>query len=300
MALSLFLAAGNPVEHIVDQPLPFGLTMNVVTMAIVAFLLFVTLKLAANAIATGPESEGNERYITKGVFSQMIEVLVLALRDKVIKPQLGSDTNKFLPYLLTLFFFILYNNVVGLLPLVDLWHVFGFHTTWVGGTATGNIAVTGALAIIAFFVIHVSAIRKIGVVAWAKHFTAGAPVYIWPLMILVEILGSIIKPAALAIRLFANMTAGHTLLATLLMFTGMSFEALKWAGGAPISLVSIAASVPIMFLELFVAFLQAFIFMFLTVVFIAQFMHHEHDDHATAERYNGHSAEDDRAAVVAA
>ena len=307
MDLSFILAAGNPIEHIVDRPIAYGITMNVVTMVVVAVLLILTMKKAADAIATGPASEGNERYITKGRFSQMIEVLVLALRDKVIAPQLGSDTNKFLPYLLTLFFFILYNNLVGLVPLVDMqelgYTLAGVHMPlWVGGTATGNLAVTGALALIAAAVIHVSAIRKIGIGGWLKHLTAGAPWYIWPIMIPVELLGILIKPGALAIRLFANMTAGHTLLATLLMFTGMGIAGIGWAGGTPITLVSILAAIPIMFLELFVAFLQAFIFMFLTVVFIAQFMHHEHDDHAMAEAYDGpgRSAEEDRAAPVTA
>ena len=302
MDLPLLLAASNPVEHIIDRPLPGGLTMNIVTMVVVAALLVITMWKAADAIETGPESAGNERYITKGIFSQMVEVMVLALRDHVVRPQLGHDTSRFLPYVLTLFFFILYNNLFGLVPLLDIQHLFGIHTTWVGGTATGNIAVTAALAVIAFFVIHVNAIAKVGLGGWAKHFTAGAPWYIWFIMIPVEIMGMFIKPAALAIRLFANMTAGHTLLATMMMFTGMSFAALKYLGGIPITLVAIAASVPIMFLELFVAFLQAFIFMFLTVVFIAQFLHHEHEEHAMAESYDDpdRSAEEDRAAPVMA
>lgn len=308
--MHLFLAASNPIEHVVDKPLVGILSMNIVTMAVVAALLVWTMKVAADAIATGPESQGNERYITKGVFSQMIEVVVLALRDFVIRPQLGADTNRFLPYLLTLFFFILYNNLVGLMPLLDLWEllysILGIHHSplakpWVGGTATANIAVTGALAFIAFLVIHISAVRKIGVGAWLKHLTADAPWYIWPIMIPVEIMGTFIKPFALAVRLFANMTAGHTLLATLLMFTGMSFAALGVLGGTTISVVSVIASVPLMFLELLVAFIQAFIFMFLTVVFIAQFLHHEHDDHAMAEAYEPpDSAETDRAAPVSA
>lgn len=301
MALSFLLAVGNPVEHIVDKPLPGGLWMSVVTMAVVALLLFWTMNVAASAIATGPESEGNERYITKGVFSQIIEVIVLALRDQVIRPQLGPDTNKFLPYLLTLFFFILYCNLIGLVPLIDIQHWAGLHTTWIGGTPTGAIAVTGGLATISFVVIHVSAIRKVGVGPWLKHLTAETPAYIWPIMIPVEIMGTFIKPFALCVRLFANMTAGHTLLATLLMFTGMSFAALHLLGGVPITFVSIVASVALTFLELLVAFIQAFIFMFLTAVFIAEFIHHEHKEDAMAEAYDSpHSAEDDLAAPVAA
>jgi F-type H+-transporting ATPase subunit a len=300
--VALILAAANPIDHVVDyQGLPGFLSMHIVQMFAVAVLLIVTMMAAARAIETGPESEGNDRYLTRGRFSQVIEFMVLALRDAVIKPQLGSDTNKFLPYLLTLFFFILYINVIGLVPLLDLQHLFGLKSTWLGGTPTGNIGVTAGLATIAFFVIHIAALRKIGFGEWCRHFTGGAPWYIWPIMIPVEILGMFIKPGALAIRLFANMTAGHTLLATILMFTGLGLTGLGLAGGLPVTIVSILAAVPLMFLELFVAFLQAFIFMFLTVVFLAQFLHHEHDDHAMAEAYHdGYSAETDPAAPVTA
>ncbi|MCA9292676.1 MAG: F0F1 ATP synthase subunit A [Phycisphaerales bacterium] len=303
----VLLASSNPLDHVVDKPLPGGLSMNAVTMVIVAGLLVLTLKLAADAIATGPESQGNERYMTKGKFGQMVEVIVLYMRDNIIKPQLGDDTNKFLPYLLTLFFFILYNNLLGLVPLTDIQHLagslLGLHfSTWIGGTATANIAITAALAIIAFIVIQVSGLRSNGLGGWAKHFLGGAPVYLAPIMVPVEIMGMFIKPFALAIRLFANMTAGHTLLATLLMFTLLAFQGLGPAGGIPVTIGAALAMVPLMFLELFVAFLQAFIFMFLTTVFIAQLRHHEHHDHEPAEAYTGgeHSAVEDLAVPVTA
>lgn len=298
----VLLASSNPLEHVVDKQLPGGLSMNVITMVIVAVLLVVTLKLAADAIATGPESQGNERYLTKGKFAQMVEVIVLYMRDNIIKPQLGDATNKFLPYLLTLFFFILYNNLLGLVPLMDVQHLFGMHDTWIGGTATANIAITAALAIIAFVVIQVSGLRSNGLDGWAKHFLGGAPVYLAPIMVPVEIMGMFIKPFALAIRLFANMTAGHTLLATLLMFTVLAFQGLGAVGGTGITLVAFLASVPLMFLELFVAFLQAFIFMFLTTVFIAQLRHHEHHEDEHAEAYSGgeHSHVEDHAVPVTA
>ncbi len=311
MILSTFLAAGsNPMDHVVDKALlttesgAHLLSMNMVTMVVVLVLLIVTLGSAAKAIGTGAESEGNERFVTKGRFAQMIEVVVLYLRDNIVRPQLGSHSDRFLPFLLTLFFFILYNNVLGLVPLVDLQYLIKTatglkFTPFIGGTATANIAVTAALAIIAFIVIQINGLRSSGLKGWAAHFLGGAPLYLAPIMIPVEIMGTFIKPFALAVRLFANMTAGHTLLATLLMFTGMGINALGFPLGSPITLVSILAAVPLMFLELFVAFLQAFIFMFLTTVFIAQLMHHHHDDHAHAEHYDeGHSAETDPAVPV--
>jgi len=114
-------------------------------------------------------------------------------------------------------------------------------------------------------------------------------------------MGLIVKPAALTIRLFANMTAGHILLAVLIGFVAAAPQAIGLLGGAPVSLVAFLGAVAIMFLELFVAFLQAFIFMFLTTLFIAQMSHHHHDEHHGAEAYDEHHpAEKDLAAPVTA
>ena len=296
MRTMTMLAASNPVGHVLDVPLIGGwLSMHMVTLVVAALLLIWVMNIAAKAIATGPDSLGHDRYVTKGAFSHMIEVVVLYLRNTVIRPQLGPDTDKFLPYLLTVFFFILINNLLGLVPLLDLQHLFGLHTTWIGGTATGNFAVTTGLATIAFLVININGIRRLGFKDYVKHFTGGVPFSLGMLpviliMIPVEIMGLIIKPAALAIRLFANMTAGHVLLAVLIGFTLQSLEALGPAGGGVISVISIVAAVAIMFLEIFVALLQAFIFMFLTCLFIAQLNHHHHDDHAE-ERVGVHGGE---------
>ncbi len=285
----LFFAAGNPIEHVVDKPVFGGpITMHVVNMVVVAVLLIVTMLAAASAIGTGPASQGNERFITKGRFAQLIEVVVLYLMDNVIRPQLGEKSNAFAPYLLTAFFFILFNNLLGLVPLQDIQHLFGIHHPVIGGTATGNIAVTAALAIVTFVIVQVNGVRSLGVGEYLKHYLGGAPTFLAPIMIPVEILGTFIKPFALAIRLFANMTAGHVLLATLLMFCALGFSKLGAVGGVPITLVSIVASVAIMFLELFVAFLQAFIFMFLSTLFIAALSHHHHDDHAHGHDEHAH------------
>lgn len=296
--LSVFtLAADNPLGHVVDKPLigggdtPALLTMHMVTLFAATLLAVWALGRAARAIMTGPESEGPSRYITKGAFPQIVEVICLYLRDKVVRPQLGDATDKYIPYLWTVFFFILFNNLFGLVPLLDLQHLVGLmfwgdsHFAVIGGTATGNLAVTAGLALIAFVIIQLHGLRQNGVAGYLKHYTGGAPKALWPIMIPVEILGTFIKPFALAIRLFANMVAGHTLLATLLMFTKMAFEGVGVFGGTAISLAALIASIAIVFLELFVAFLQAFVFMFLVAVFIAQLSHHHHEEHA----HDGHA-----------
>ena len=212
------------------------------------------------------------------------------MRDSVIKPVLGKDTARFLPYLLSVFYFILTCNLLGMIPFADIQVVFGKlamqrETDWIvfGGTATSNINVTIGLAIVSFFVIQVHAFKSLGLGGWAHHLTGGAPLYLLPIMLPIEFMGMFIKPAALAIRLFANMVGGHTMLAVLTMFGMMAFEATSsWLLTGSIGVVSTIAAVIISFLELFVAFLQAFIFMFLTTVFIGQMSHHgeEHEDHA--------------------
>ncbi len=286
-----FLAADDPTDHVKDVILwttdggtPI-LTMHMVTIVVVTIVFVLVMMKVAKSIATGPESDGNERYITKGRLAQMIEAMVIYLRNEMLEPVLGkTHTKRYLPYLMTVFFFVLFNNLFGLIPVLDIIHLLGGHTTWIGGTATANIMVTGALAFLSFILIQIHSFRELGVVGWIKHQTGGLHEeawYIWPVMIIVipvELVGHVIKPIALAIRLFANMVAGHTLMAVLL-----SFGAAAAKGGSgllgigAITLVSGVAAVLVMFLEVFVAFLQAFIFMFLTAVFVSLMSHHEED-----------------------
>jgi len=305
------LAAGSPLDHTLDKILlgseTFGLTMNTVTLFLAFFIYLWLMNAAAKAIAVGPESEGNDRYLTRSRFGQVIEVLVLLLRDNFIRPQLGEQTNKFLPFLLTLFFFILVNNLLGLVPLLDIQHLIG--SLWgdagfalIGGTPTGRLATNAALALIAFVIWNSSGIRENGIGGWLKHFLGGAPWYLAPLMIPVEIIGTIVKPTALTIRLFANMTAGHVLLSAIIGFVGMSVVGVGFLFASPIVLVSLVGGVLIFFLEVFVAFLQAFVFMFLTTVFIAQMSHHDHgvDDHAEDHDHDLGTAIPEDAALGAA
>lgn len=278
--------AASPLEHTLDKLIvgdnpAFALTMNTITMFIAFGLYLWLMSVAAKAIAVGPESEGNDRYMTKGRFAQVVEVVVLGLRDQFIKPQLGDQTNRFLPFLLTLFFFIWVNNLLGLVPLLDLQHLIG--SLWgdagfakIGGTPTGRLATNAALALIAFLIWNGAGIKANGLGGWLHHFMGGAPWYMAPIMIPVEIIGAIVKPAALTIRLFANMTAGHVLLAAIIGFVGMSIGGLGFFLASPIVLVSFVGAILVFFLEVFVATLQAFVFMFLTTVFIAQMIHHDH------------------------
>jgi F-type H+-transporting ATPase subunit a len=299
-------AAGDPLGHVLDKDGVLGpFSMNTLSMFLVGVILIVALTAAAKRIAIGPESEGTKRYITRNPLCHMLEVIIEYLRANVIKPQLGGQADRHTPFLLTLFFFILFNNLFGLIPLLDIQHLIGMiafdDSGWavIGGTPTGRLAVNGALALTAFLLWQVNGLISSGFGGWAKHFLGGAPWYLAPIMLPVELMGTIVKPAALTVRLFANMTAGHTLLAMLTIFTSASLAGLGVVMGAPVAIVAFLGALAIFFLEIFVAFLQAFIFMFLTTLFIAQMAHHHHDDHAGATHYDeDHPAIDDAAAPV--
>jgi F-type H+-transporting ATPase subunit a len=277
MLTNLFvLAQTNPLEHVLDKPLlrPGGywlLTNNIIGLLVSAIAMLIIFPIITRAYRRGEHVPTGTR--------NFFEAMLLYVREEIARPVLGKETDRFLPFLWTLFFFILFNNLLGLLPLDVL-------TGWlprisrgtlhpIGGTATANIWVTGALAVISFVVMQISGIRANGLINYLKHFTGGAPIYMAPLMVPLEIMGMFVKPFALAIRLFANMIAGHTVLAVLLMFTTMAF-----AGGAAIgwgiSIVVVIGSVLMMCLELFVALLQTYIFVFLTAMFIGQLVVHEH------------------------
>lgn len=288
------LASDNPIHHITDKPVVGSLTMHMATLVVAALIGLAVLLRAASAINTGHEDLGSHRYLTKGRLSQLIEVISMYLIENAIRPTLGADTRKFVPFLLSLFFFILTCNLLGLIPTLDIQHtVTGLDVPdnrWAlfGGTATANLAVTLGLAVLSFGAIQYQGFRSLGIKGWAQHLTGGAPLYLLPIMLPIEVLGLFIKPVALAIRLFANMVAGHTLMAVLASFGTMALHGTQsWLAGGSISAISIIAAIPISFLELFVAFLQAFIFMFLTTVFIGQMTHH-HDEHHEAEEDHGH------------
>lgn len=309
---SLFtLAASNPVDHVVNQPYwtvhMFGMDIwvwsaHVGNLVLSGILTIGVLWYAASRIATGPQSHGTSRYVTKGAMAHMIEVMCTYLQKSAIQPLLGDRTARFMPFLMSVFFFILFNNLLGMVPITDMTHLIdkliGEHkfTGLLGATATQNIFVTGALALIAALVINVAGIMNLGLGEYLKHLTAGTKFPISVLLVPIEIVGTMIKPVALAIRLFANMTAGHILLAVLFMFAVMGLGMVQKATvggvvmGGSISLISAVAAVAIYFLELFVAFLQAFVFMFLTTVFISMLSHHDHHE-GEHEHAHGHGHE---------
>lgn len=314
------LASANPVGHVTDKPLYGQWYVSNVTVMLFASMIVTMLVVipAARKIASGP-GKTTEDVRAKGAWANFVEAVCLYLRDQIFRPLLGEQTDRFMPMLWTFFWFILICNLMGLLPLLDLTAMFGLNPApdssyeacrlaleldpenaellndlkdleaertiyGIGGTATQSIWVTGALATVAFLYWNINGLIK-DPIGFFRHFTQGAPFYIWPIIIVVEILGLFIKPFALALRLFANMTGGHVLLAALFGFVYsliLSFGTI----GLGIGLIPLLGAVAIFMLEILVAFLQAFIFTFLTGLFLSQLVVHHggeqtHDEHAT-------------------
>ncbi|MGH7672856.1 MAG: F0F1 ATP synthase subunit A [Gemmatimonadales bacterium] len=261
-----FLGLGKLEIHLPTGWHLFGVdvspTKHVVFMVLAALLVFVTMWWAGRRI----ERRHREGRGPTG-FGAAIEALVLFVRNDVAIANIGHGGERFAPYILTLFFFILYCNLLGLLP-------------W-GSAATGNLAVTAALALTAFLTIEIAGMKALGPKGYLKTIVMVPPgmtgigaVLMAVIMTPVELIGKVVKPFALTLRLFANMTAGHFVILALL---GLIFV---FATAPPlirygVAAGSVAFTLFMMTLELLVAFLQAYIFALLTSVFIG-LMQHEH------------------------
>lgn len=224
-----------------------SITRHVVFMIFAAIALVIILKKVAHSYKNNK--------VPRGV-SNLMETLIVFVRDDVVKPAIGKGYEKFLPFLLTMFFFILVCNFLGLLPY--------------GSTATSNISVTAALAILSFIVIQIGGIQKNGFIGYVKGLIpGGVPFWLLPLMFVVEIMGLFTKPFALAVRLFANMTAGHVVILSLI---GLIFI----LNTIYVSPVSVAFALFIYLLEILVALIQAYIFTMLSSLFIGMAVHQDH------------------------
>jgi len=228
-------------------------TRHAIFMLIAAFICIgIFVPMARAAVKRGPAKAPSG-------FANGMEALILYFRDNVVRANIGKGADGYTPFILTLFFFILFMNLLGLTPF--------------GITATANLSVTAVLAIIAFLATEIAGFRALGPAGYARtvfFIPPGLPGYMKPVMLVllapVEFLGKLTKPFALAIRLFANMMAGHTLV---LAIMGLIFV----YQNAAVAGTSVVIASTIMILEVFVAFLQAFIFAMLTSVFIGLIRH---------------------------
>lgn len=238
----------------------FSITKNVLSMIIsVVLLLWIMLSVAK-------KYKKNGTMVAPTGFQNALEPVVTFIRDEVGKSNLGNKYMRFMPLLLTVFFFIWINNLLGLLPG--------------GANFTGNIAVTACLAVVSFIVMIFSANKHF----WGHLFNPpGVPLGIKFLLVPIEVISLFIKPIALMIRLFANILAGHIVILSVISMIFI-FGALSKVAGWGFVPVSLAFSIFMFFLELLVAAIQAFIFTNLTAVFLGQAIEEaHHDDHAHAE-----------------
>ncbi len=240
-----------------EKPLDFSITKNVVTMLIASVLLLVFFIGLAKSYKKGPIPTG---------LGRVLEPLVIFIRDEVAIPNIGEKKyRKFMGYLLTVFFFILVLNLLGLTPL--------------GVNVTGNIAITACLALFTYLVTQFSANKD-----YWKHifWMPDVPVLMKIALIPIEILGTLTKPFALMIRLYANISAGHIVVMSLI---GLIFVFKNWVAGPAFFGLTLFISV----IEVLVAFLQAFVFTMLSSLFIGMAVQdHHHDEHHSEDMLGDH------------
>ncbi len=286
MMTSLLLASAeaepDAMSHVLPHPL-FGLEWftNHHFMALVVLVGggLLLMMVAARMPIKAANAEG---YVTKGRITQLFETLCVFLRDEMTRPLLGDMTDRYIKYIWSVFFFVLFGNLLGMLPIGALFQLVGLSgLSHLGGTLTGNINFTAGLAIISLVMIVFVGLKENGF-GFIKHMwpVPFEPLPLLPIMLpvglivfILEVVGLGIKSFALCVRLFANMVAGHLVLGSLII---MAISAPLIGKGA-----SLFGATAFSFLELFVAFLQAYIFTFLTVIFISlgAVSHDEHDEH---------------------
>jgi F-type H+-transporting ATPase subunit a len=269
----------NPILHVVDSDeidlffgwkihLPAPITKFEILILLSAVIVYVAFIWLAKRIATGEPPRGR--------LWNFLEMILLFIRDQVVRPSIGEhDYKRFLPFIWTLFLFILVMNLLGMIPFF--------------GSATASLGVTIALAGMSFIIIHYNGIvANHGFMNYMRTFVPKIDSKSIPMQLmkgclfLLELMGAGIRGVVLAVRLFANMLAGHTALVVVLSFITIAAQAADSGSSqaawfyAPITLSSVVMVVMLNLLELFVACLQAFIFTFLTAIFIGLAMHPQH------------------------
>ena len=256
---------------------PTGDAEVVIDLSMTRHLVFVFLAIGLLSLLLLPLGARYKRGVgrtsaPRGLLQNTVETVVIYIRDEIARPNLGAKTDRFLPYLLTVFFFILTCNLLGLLPF--------------GATATANLTTTAVLALFTFVITQIAGTKDYWMhILWPP----GIPWFVKPILVPIEILGLFTKPFALAVRLFANMTAGHLVLLNLVglifIVAGMS-ETAGWATSVP----ALGLTLFVYGLEVLVAFIQAYVFTILSALFIGMATaEHEHDhDHSEDHGFTAH------------
>ena len=281
--------SNSPIDHpLIHLPTIAGIDMSVtkhvLMLWVVATLLFLVITVTIRRYLK------QDRLVPSG-FMNALEFLVEYVRDEIVKPNVGGKwVNTYAPLLLTLFCFILLANLIGLIPIFDVLSLLNhsvlhlpedsfFSRMLHGGvTATGNYNVTAALATVTFFTIIVAGSRAHGFVQHWKNLVPGSvPIALYPLLIPLEIIGMLVRPFALTMRLAANMTGGHIALLAILSFVLIFAEQYGEAVGMGVgALFSLPLGVGVSALEIVVVLVQAYVFTLLSAVFIGMAIHAHH------------------------
>ncbi|HBG77778.1 MAG TPA: ATP synthase F0 subunit A [Phycisphaerales bacterium] len=257
----------NPLKPVLSVPL-FEFSIGGHRIIVSNHMFSITLAMVLLLALFLLSARRKTGLIPKG-FQNLIELICVYLRDQMARPILGENTDKFIGFIWTLFFFILSLNLLGMIPTEMIIHLTTGKENHFGGPATANIWITGSLAMISFFVIHAAGIKQQGLRHYIVNFAPKVPLLMILPIYALEIISAFVRPVALAIRLFANIFAGHALIATLL---GLIIIFKNYGVAA----ASITVIVLMSFLEIFVAFLQAYIFAFLTTLFVSFSVSPEH------------------------
>jgi F-type H+-transporting ATPase subunit a len=261
-----FLAEFNPLLPTQSEPL-FVVPIGGWTLTITNHMFMVAVAAAFLGIGI-PLALRRRRMAPKGL-QNVVEAVCEFLREDVARPVLHEHADRYVGFVWTVFFFVLTLNLMGMIPSERIITVFTGRPNHYGGPATANIFITGAMALVSFVMGHVAGIRQQGLRNYLVHLAPPAPWWIMPLLYPIELIAVFIRPLTLAVRLFANIIAGHILLAT---FFGLVLV----FRSVTIGTATVAAAAALSLLELLVAFIQAFIFAFLSALYIGLAVAPEH------------------------
>ena len=233
---------------------------HMLVVAAAALLLLGCIPVATRPRRTRLGGASRSRMVPAGL-ANLIESICVFLREEVARPVMREHTDRYIGFVWTVFFFVLSLNLLGMVPSEKIIALLTGKENHFGGPATANIYVTGGLAAVTFMMTHIYGIRQQGFGRYIINFAPRAPWWIMPLLYFLEIITAFVRPFTLAVRLFANIIAGHILMATLL---GLILVFKNYCA----AVASVSAVVAVSFLELLVAFIQAFVFTFLSTLYI--------------------------------
>ncbi len=277
-----------PMIGIYDGYYDFYITNHMVMTAVAGFVTVMVFWLLSRKLR--PTADGRIEFTGRGRLTQLFETMCVFIRDEVARPNLGHLTDKYIPYIWTIFFFILFANLLGLLPIGYVLHLVtgDSHLEHWGGTATSSLSLNIVLAVASFIAIVGIGIREAGAGHFFGHFNPVGWNHPFPdklmmlpigaMLFVLEWMGLLIKCTVLAMRLFGTMMAGHLVIAAFVMLIFAASE-VGVSLGYGVGIAVVLGGTALTLLELFICFLQAFIFTFLTVLFISSAAVHEHDEH---------------------